>query len=344
MKKKLKIAIANLPPFVIIDEDKNRGFEIELWEEIAREIKRNFEYEIHNLKDIINLLVKKKIDVALSGITINEKREQVIDFSHPTFASGLTILLSKNRKKINFQATIKYFMHYGFKLFAKMFIIFLGLIFLFANILWFIERANGTFDFSYMPGIIQSMWVSFNVIIGLITGGAFTLVYNINSWAGKSILVLGHLTSLIILAIFIGEITAFITKKKIKIDIEEAEDLAGKKVATVAGSTSERVLKNLGAIIKTTIKIEEAYKKLKNNEVDAVVFDSPILIYYTLNEGSDWAKITGKSFDKQTQGIALQQASPLREEINNAFLKIKESGRYDLLYKKWFGENLSMKV
>lgn len=343
MENKIKIAIADFPPLIIAEKGQHRGFEIDLWNAIAKEAKIDFEYETHSFKEIIPLLADKKIDVGLAGITINEDREKIIDFSHPTFESGLHILLSKNRKGIDFLETIKSLINNGLERLVKPLFVFLLITFIFANALWLTEKSSGSFAPTYLLGIIQSAWVSFGVIVGLLTGGSSTLFYEVHTWSGRVILTLGHITSLIVLGLFIGEITAFITTKKIKLDIEKPKDLQGKKVAIVAGTTSEDVLKGLGAAIVPAIKIEEAYQKLKKNEIEAVVFDAPVLVYYSLNEGLQWAEIAGELFNKQSYGIALQQESPLREEINTAFLRIKESGQYDLLYRKWFGEDLSMK-
>jgi polar amino acid transport system substrate-binding protein len=339
---KIKIAITDFPPLIFAKGEEYKGFEIDLWNAIAKELGMDFEYEKHNFKEIIPLLTENKIDIGLAGITINETREKIIDFSHQTFESGLKILLSKNRKNIDPTGTIRTFINQGFNRLIKPILIFLLITFVFANALWFAEK-NGSFASNYLPGVIQASWVSFSTIIGLLSGGSFTLIYDIHTWMGRFILVLTHIMSLAILGLFIGEITAFITTRKIRLNIERARDLQGKIVATVAGTTSENVLKDLGATVVPTMKIEEAYEKLKRNEVEAVVFDAPVLVYYSLNEGQQWAEVVGELFNKQSYGFALPQGSALREEINKAFLRIKESGQYDLFYKKWFGEDLTMK-
>ena len=74
-------------------------------------------------------------------------------------------------------------------------------------------------------------------------------------------------------------------------------------------------------------------------EVDAVVFDAPVLIYDTANNKNSEFEIVSELFDKQDYGLVLQDGSILRESVNRAVLLIQESGYYDTLYKKWFGEN-----
>lgn len=333
--QKLKVIVSQMPPFVMESEGKYSGFEIELWEMITKEMGVDFEYKKSNFQELIPAISKKEADVAFASITVNEKREEVIDFSHSTFNSGLHILLSKNRRSINFGNTIKTFFTEGYKQFLKPLLVLLFIILILGAVLYFIERNNGSMSLSYFPGILQATWIFLCSMLGL-DGALF--VYSVSSWVGRLIVSLGQLISLAFLGLFIGELTAFITTKKFRLNIEGVKDLEGKNVATVQGTTSESTLKSFGAIVTRVITIEEAYKKLKNNQVEAVVFDAPILKYYTLNEGSEWSEITGEIFSKQEYGFVLQEGSPLRKDVNLAILTLRENGSYDNLYKKWFGE------
>ena len=58
------------------------GFDIELWEEIADELRMEFTYHETDLKGIFNDLVEGRADVAFSCITITNEREKIVDFSH----------------------------------------------------------------------------------------------------------------------------------------------------------------------------------------------------------------------------------------------------------------------
>jgi polar amino acid transport system substrate-binding protein len=303
---------------------------------IAKEMGATFEYKTHTFQELIPLIGEGKADIAFASVTINEKREETIDFSHPTFNSGLRILLSKSRKNIDFGNTIKTFFTQGYKQFLKPLLVLLLIILVLGSILYFIERSNGSMSVTYFPGILQATWIFLCSMLGL-DGALF--VYSVSSWAGRLIVSLGQLISLAFLGLFIGELTAFITTKKIRLNIEEPKDLMGKTVATVKQTTSEAVLKDLGAIVVPVVKIEEAYEQLKKNKVEAVVFDAPVLVYYSLNDGVEWAEVTGELFDKQSYGFALPNGSELRKDVNLAILTIQENGSYDQLYKKWFGEN-----
>lgn len=334
-RKKLKVAISNITPFVIEKENHYSGFEIELWEKVAKKIGRTFVYEKHHFQDLIPLLTNKQADIALAAITIKEKREKIIDFSFSTFDSGLGILLAKNRQSIDWSETITDFFTQGYKSLFKPFLVLIIIFFILGNILWLVEKPEYSFAQDYSIGIFQSTWLSLSTMLGSPT---IVATYEINSWAGRLLLQFTVILKLAILGLFISQLTAFLTARKIRLNIQGPHDLKGKKVATIKEATSEHSLRNLGATIVTVKKIEQAYVKLKRREVDAVVFDRPILTYYALNEGSDWSELVGETFDKQKYGLALQNKSSLREEINQAVLALRENGQYDELYKKWFGD------
>lgn len=83
--------------------------------------------------------------------------------------------------------------------------------------------------------------------------------------------------------------------------------------------------------------IDQAYEKLLKGEVNAVVFDSPIILYYARNKGAGKVSVVGPLFDLQYYGFLFPQGSELREPVNRALLKLRTNGIYDKLYSKWFG-------
>jgi polar amino acid transport system substrate-binding protein len=336
MKNKIKVAISEFPPLIIDNHGKYSGFEIELWEMIAKEAKLKFEYKKYNFPEIIPLIAKKKVDIVLAGITINEKREKIIDFSHATLNSGLLILTSASRDRVSIKNTLKSFLGASKRLLGPLLLIIL-FVFFFGHLFWFFEKDAGTFTRGYYPGIIQSFWL---VICNMTTDSFGDFIPH--TAAGRVIIIFELFTGIAIFGLMIGEVTAFISEKKVRSLIEDPADLAQKTVATVRDTTSLKTLTKLGAKVIPVEKIEEAYKKLEENKVDAIVYDAPAVIHYTENEGKGKFNVVGTVFEKQNYGVALQSGSPLRDKINQVILKLRESGYYDLLYKKWFGEETDM--
>ena len=51
---------------------------------------------------------------------------------------------------------------------------------------------------------------------------------------------------------------------------------------------------------------------------DAVVFDSPVLLYYAANDGKGKVQVVGSIFRKENYGIVVPANSPLRKRIDAA--------------------------
>ena len=75
---------------------------------------------------------------------------------------------------------------------------------------------------------------------------------------------------------------------------------------------------------------------LLDKDVDAVVFDSPILLYYAANVGKGKVQIVGPTFRKEDYGIAFLPGKDLRKRVNNTLLQLREDGTYQKIYDKWF--------
>ncbi|KPP98738.1 transporter substrate-binding domain-containing protein [Marinobacter sp. HL-58] len=82
------------------DEGEMVGFDMDILAEVAE--RAGFEYDLKTMdfNGIIPALQSGNVDLAIAGITITEKREEVVDFSDPYYDSGLRILVSKDNDDI----------------------------------------------------------------------------------------------------------------------------------------------------------------------------------------------------------------------------------------------------
>lgn len=87
-------------PFEFKQDGKYTGFDIELWEAIAKQAGFKYSLRPMDFNGIIPGLQTRNIDVALAGITIRDDRKQVIDFSDPYYESGLAILVNNDNNDI----------------------------------------------------------------------------------------------------------------------------------------------------------------------------------------------------------------------------------------------------
>lgn len=218
--KELVVGVdANFMPFEFKKDGKLTGFDVELWDAIAKDLGLKYKWQTMDFNGIIPALQSKSIDAAIAGITIKSDREKVVDFSYPYYDAGLILLVRADNK-----------------------------------------------------------------------------------------------------------------------DIRSVDDLKDKVVATKLGTTSVDFLKSVPTKeVKLLPNTDNLFMELVSGGADAVFFDSPPLLYYAQNEGKGKVKTVGPLYAGQSYGIAFPQGSELRDQVDVALLKLMETGKYDELYKKWFG-------
>jgi glutamine transport system substrate-binding protein len=96
-KKKIIVGTdAAFAPFEYMDKGKIVGFDVDLLDAVMKEA--GIEYELKNVgwDPLFAALQSKEIDMAISGITINDKRKQTYDFSIPYFEATQMIMVKEN--------------------------------------------------------------------------------------------------------------------------------------------------------------------------------------------------------------------------------------------------------
>lgn len=326
----IKVGVSEIQPFVVNKNGQWGGFEIELWNKIKNRIGKESTFVEYKFKDLLRVLEKGEIDVAFAAISLTPERETKIDFSNRTFDSGLHILVP-NHNKTSFGNAIKSVFT---KDIGRILLTVISFIVIVAHVMWYIERnSGGTLGGRYSIGIFNSIsWV-----LGMVatTGSDYSPITII----GRILSMLVVLTGLGIFGLYTGQISSSLTLSKLKSNISSKDDLRGKRVATVEHTTSVNVLEELHATVVPVPVINDAYVKLDRGEVDAVVFDAPVLLYYANNSGKNKVTVVGGLFAKNDYAFALQENSQLREPINRAILELYENGEYQHLFKKWFGED-----
>ncbi|MYL61313.1 transporter substrate-binding domain-containing protein, partial [Virgibacillus halodenitrificans] len=84
--------------------------------------------------------------------------------------------------------------------------------------------------------------------------------------------------------------------------------------------------------------LDQAYMAVENGSADAVLYDAPNVAYYIKTKG-DGLKVVGDLYQAEDYGIAISKGNDeLVAAIDDALATLKENGKYDELYEKWFGE------
>ena len=209
-------------PFEFKQGDKYVGFDIDLWDAIAKKMHISYELRPMDFGGLIPGLQSRNLDVAMAGITITDARKQVVDFSEGYYNADLLIAVKSNDNSI-----VKF------------------------------------------------------------------------------------------------------------------RDLTGKKVGLKQGTAAASFMKSkYKANYIEFPNIDNAYLDLQAGNLDAVVHDSPNVLYYVKTAGNGKVKSTGEtdSILPQQYGFAMQKNSSLTPKVNQALQALRADGTYDKIYVKWFAK------
>ncbi len=122
------------------------------------------------------------------------------------------------------------------------------------------------------------------------------------------------------------------------------QDLAGKNVATILGSTADSALRELVPRANRVIfeHHSEALNALKDRRVDAFVDTALIIIHFQRRNPK--LKIAGfQPFGNLAYAVGVRKGD---EEwlgfVNATLTKMKETGQYEKLSEKWFAEAMAL--
>ena len=102
-EKVLKVGTnADFAPFEFQGEDgkEYQGFDMDLIRAVGQEMGYKVEISNLNFDGLIPALEAGNIDIAVSGMTINEERQKKVLFSDPYYQSGLSIIVAKDNDAI----------------------------------------------------------------------------------------------------------------------------------------------------------------------------------------------------------------------------------------------------
>lgn len=87
---------ADYPPFTYKD-DKNPkkliGFEIDLFNEIGKRLKKSVSYQDMPFDSVFSVLEEKKVLASIANITVTDKRQEKVDFSIPYLSTGYALVV-----------------------------------------------------------------------------------------------------------------------------------------------------------------------------------------------------------------------------------------------------------
>jgi polar amino acid transport system substrate-binding protein len=325
----LIVSTKPLDPFVMRSAGGTySGFSVDLWNEIAQRNRWTYEWKWNEkVTQVIADVQQSQADVGIAGITINQEREATVDFSHSMFAAGLQIAVSDEDEG----GLRSLFRQVFSPALLRLIAILAGFIFIAGNVVWLTRFRRRPETKSYKDGLAAGVWFA-----GKTLGSADFGEEEPRKPFGRLVALSWMFLGIIVIQYFTALTTTQLTVDKIEGSIQGVNDLPGKQVVTVEGTTADKWLSEQGYPHRTVANIEAAYPLLLDGEAEAIVYDAPVLLRWVATAGQGRARLVGAIFKPEAYGIAFPEGSPLRESVNRTLLKMQNDGSYDDLFNKWF--------
>lgn len=122
-------------------------------------------------------------------------------------------------------------------------------------------------------------------------------------------------------------------------EILDVEDIDGKTVCSVAGSTSDDAIVAKGAITKAYVSYKLCVEALLNGELDAVSTDGAILAGF-IQQHPDDLRITGLPFTTERYGIGYKLGdTAMCEFLRQTLLEAYDDGSWKTAYESTLGSD-----
>jgi len=332
-KTKIIVGTKPAPPFSFKNDNGIwSGISIDLWRNIANELKLQYEIREYDLKGLLKAVNENSVDFGVAAITITPEREGTLDFSHAFYHTGLGIAVPIKNNDSTFLSIAK-------QIFSLQFLGYLTTLIttlLFVGFLiWMAERRKNPGQYrTGTKGILDGLWWS---AVTMTTVGYGDTVPK--TPLGRFIALIWMYMAIIIISFFTAGIASSLTVSQLDYGVKSFDDLHDVVVGSLEKSTTTQYLKKKNIQPKTYSSVLKGLKALARGEIDAMVHDRPILQFYANSELKGKVNVIKALFNPQSYGIAMPAASPYREIINNQLLKRWTNEEYwKKLTSKYLGD------
>ena len=331
----LRVAARTLPPFVIYENRAYSGFEVALVRLIGARLGMQVEiYAVDTVAKQIDDITRGVARLGLGGVAITGPREEVVDFSLPVLDTGLTVMTPTDASEGIGDRILAFLRAIASSDLPWLLIVFGVAVLVSAHLIWWLERHhNPDFAVPYRRGIWDSFYWS---VVTMSTVGYGDKVAR--GGLGRVFALVWIALGTLVFASFTAAIAASLAVNELRGEISGPTDLPGHRVAAVSGSAGETYMVALGVGPVLVEEIDEAYDLMAVGDVEAIVFDAPVLRFHAAREGAGAVTTVGPLFEKVQYGMMLgEEDTDLRERINLVLLELIESGVYRQVHDRWFG-------
>ena len=322
--RELRVGVSGSPPFVMDKDGELSGISIEIWRDVANRLDQPYKFVVQpNTNASIKAVADGTVDLAIGPISITPNRlaNPEIDFTQPYFHGYEGLLIPQ--KPPGLITRLRPFI--GWAALSSVGIL-VSLLFIFGNLIWLAERRKNTEQFprQYLHGVGNGMWFGLVTLTTVGYGDRAPL-----SRSGRTIAGIWMVMSLVAVSSITAGLASAFTLSLAELapsEIRNKADLRGKKIAVVEGTTSLRwgKLYEINSIL--TKNLNEGIEKLKQGEVEGIIFDAAPLRHYLKENKQSKLKLANFPLAIQTYGFVLPMGSPLRNPLNIELLGMERNG------------------
>ena len=314
-ERELVVGVKEAPPFAMKQPDGSwTGISIDLWNKAAADNGYRYRFvEESTVPGLLDGAATSKYDVSIGALTITGDRERNVDFTHAYYSTGLGIAVPAEGV-LSWMPVVRAVTSFGF---MQAVLALVGLAFATGFAVWLFEhRQNEGFSGTVAKGLTSSVWWSTLAMTQRSPTGSGPMTL-----PGRLIAILWMVTSIIALAVFTASVTSVLTTKQLQGAVNGVGDLGSVRVGVPVGTAGAQTLERMG-IENTGFKTPvEGLKAIKAGELDAFVYDRPLLAWYIRQNGlSSSVRLLDATFDPQSYGFALPAGSALRKPLSIAML------------------------
>ena len=269
----IRIGYTRAAPFIIDEKEELDGISIWLWEQIANSLNLEYKYVQLPFDQILKGLEDGSIDASINPLTVTSERNRKMCFTYSFFASNSTIVVRKGssleRARLFIQSTVSIN-------FLRGMLALIIIIALFGVITWLFERKNNPTQFrpGFM-GLWDGLWWSAVTMTTVGYGDKSP-----KSTGGKIIALIWMFTAILFISGFTASIASSLTVNQMASNPKTIEDFKSRTVGTLkASGTMEYLKTHLFKNIQQYNSLKAGLEALKNKEIEAFLYDEPILRY-----------------------------------------------------------------
>ncbi len=327
---KLTVGTAPVPPFIIKGKDGSwSGISIDLWRMLAEKLGLAYEIREYSVPDLLEASKQNALDVIVS-VNITAEREKLNDVTHAFYSTGLAIAVVP-RAQTGFLSTVKRIVSSRF---LQLVLALVAILFLIGLLVWLAERRKNPAQFGGHPvrGIGAGFWWSAVTMTTVGYGDKSPVTLG-----GRALALIWMFGGVIMISSFTAAISSALTVSQLESPVAGPDDLPGVRVGTVAPVEVAGPGRRRGVQHRDFKEAGAALDALAAGEIDAVVYESPILRYQARNRPGSKISVLAGTFDNHGYGFALKAGSPLREQIDVGLLEITASDAWSQTLRTYLG-------